>query len=54
MMLWSIRGGYTALLERVADHEDDIREIKEGMDDLKENIEEIKDGATPILTCMTL
>ena len=37
--------GYTALLERVADHEDDIREIKEGMDDLKENIEEIKESA---------
>ena len=37
--------GYTALLERVADHENDIREIKEGMEDLKENIEEIKEGA---------
>ena len=37
--------GYTALLERVADHEDDICEIKEGMDDLKENIEKIKESA---------
>lgn len=36
--------GYTALLERVANHEDDIREIKDGMADLQENMVDIKES----------